>query len=213
MQAVKRNRRRSCMAARSLLSCVVLPAGALMLFIQAAHAETSAENELFESKIRPLLVDRCQKCHGAKKQWSGLRLDSRAAALAGGDSGPAVIPGQPGDSEIVRRITDEDDEVRMPPIKEGKRFSSEQINALKMWIQVGAPWPESTTNVDEAKKKLWSEHWAFKPLKHVEPPQVHDKSRVRNPVDHSSFKSLKRLDWGCRPRQIAARSFAVPHMI
>src|SRR5262245_32303560 len=84
---------------------------AMLLFLwglMAGHSANAGEPEgveVFESKIRPLLVEHCQKCHGAEKQWSGLRLDSRAAALAGGDNGPALVAGNPDDSELVKRIT------------------------------------------------------------------------------------------------------------
>ena len=58
--------------------------------------------DFFESRVRPILVDQCIKCHGPKKQSSGLRLDSRAAALGGGDSGPSLVPGKPDESLLVR---------------------------------------------------------------------------------------------------------------
>src|SRR5690349_3744526 len=67
----------------------------------AAAADPSAEGiEFFEKKIRPLLVERCHECHGPQKQRGGLRLDSRSAVLKGGDNGPALVPGEPGNSRI-----------------------------------------------------------------------------------------------------------------
>ena len=182
MPDAKRNRRLIA-GARLSPGRFALAAAIAALASPVAIAATTAGEELFESKIRPLLVERCQKCHGAEKQWSGLRLDSRATALSGGDSGPAVVPGKPDEGELVSRITDPDEDVRMPPVKEGSRLNAQQIALIKEWIKDGAAWPESTTPVDTAKEKLWREHWAFQPVKHVEPPEVHDKTRLRNPID------------------------------
>src|SRR5689334_7130128 len=69
----------------------------------------------FETRIRPLLAERCWKCHGAEKQWSGLRLDSRAGALKGGDNGPAVVPGKPEESVLLTAVRHEDELLKMPP--------------------------------------------------------------------------------------------------
>src|SRR3954451_21110838 len=114
---------------RSALPIVML----LSLAHCSAFAATTGEMDLFETKIRPLLVDRCQKCHGLKKQESGLRLDSREFALKGGDGGPAIVSGQPDESEIVKRITDPDDDARMPPPNSGKRLNSAETTAVKQW--------------------------------------------------------------------------------
>lgn len=159
----------------SLLCAVLLPC----LSVQSGQAAAPEGVEFFESKIRPLLVEHCQKCHGAQKQWSGLRLDSRAAAL----KGSAFVVGQPDDSELVRRIVSTEDDERMPPPKEGKSLDAEQIAAIKHWIKIGAPWPESTTPDAEAKEKLWRAHWAFQPISHIEPPAVQSQARVKTAVD------------------------------
>ena len=191
MPAAKRYRRHLAGAGRLLRGAALLAILATSI-AQAAHAAAPEGSELFESKIRPLLVERCQKCHGAEKQWSGLRLDSRAVALTGGDNGPAVVAGQPDGSELVRRITDTDDDVRMPPPKEGKPLSPDQIAAIKHWISIGAPWPESTTQAaDAAKEKLQREHWAFQPIKHVDPPAVREQSRVKNSIDQFVIQKLE----------------------
>ena len=69
----------------------------------------------FETSVRPVLSEHCLKCHGPAKQWNGLRLDSREALLRGGDSGPAIVPGQPDQSRLIRAIRHSDDELQMPP--------------------------------------------------------------------------------------------------
>src|SRR5262245_51338545 len=72
--------------------------------VAADAVPTSEQVQFFESKIRPLLANNCYECHGAKKQNNGLRLDSREAILAGGDQGPAIVPGKPDESLIVRAV-------------------------------------------------------------------------------------------------------------
>src|SRR5258707_997246 len=77
-------------------------------------AKASQETEFFESRIRPVLVENCQSCHGAKRQQGGLRLDSRTAALKGSDTGPVLIPGNPDKSLLIQAIRHAGD-VKMPP--------------------------------------------------------------------------------------------------
>jgi hypothetical protein len=173
---------------------VWLAAAALLVVLVASRSLQGAAPEgtdLFERKIRPLLVERCQKCHGSEKQWSSLRLDSRAFAITGGDSGPAVVAGKPDESEIIRRILEEDDASRMPPPEEGKRLSEEEVAAVKQWIKLGAPWPDSGLPDVDAKEKLRREHWAFQPVKKTEPPAVDPNTRVANEVDQFVIAKLQ----------------------
>lgn len=164
----------------------VLPlASALVLLPVASAAEPTAEQaEFFEKKVRPILVDTCQECHGAKKQRGGLRLDSQAALLKGGDSGPTIIPGDPEKSRLVRAIRYTDVELRMP--KRGK-LPDQQIADLTEWVRLGAPWPGNagaTTNTGTAfnfKERL--SHWCWQPLKPLTVPAVKNTTWVRNPVD------------------------------
>ena len=72
-------------------------------------ADSFEQIDFFEKHVRPLLVNRCQKCHGPEKQWATLRLDSREGLLVGGESGPSIVPGRPEESEILRRIRHSDD--------------------------------------------------------------------------------------------------------
>ena len=159
--------------------------------LRRRHAAAPDGTELFESKIRPLLVERCQKCHGAQKQWSGLRLDSLEAALAGGDSGPAIVVGKPDESELLNRLTEEDDELRMPPAEAGSRLTDEQISLVRSWIELGAPWPKSSTHSDDDKARLQREHWAFQPVRRPTPPQVKNSDRVKNAVDQFALQQLE----------------------
>ena len=98
----------------------------------------SADVDFFERKVRPVLVERCSSCHNASKRRGGLSLASRDAMLKGGDSGLAVVPGQPEKSLLVKAIRHASEELKMPP--KGK-LPDNTIADLVTWIQRGAVWP------------------------------------------------------------------------
>jgi len=138
--------------------------------------------EFFESRVRPILVARCQECHGPVKQESGLALTSRAATLAGGFGGPAVVPGKPDASLLVDAIRYDD--LQMPP---DGRLADEEIAALEQWVRDGAAWTPGgdgpVLGDQEAILAAARQHWAFQPL-HLPPvPEVRLRQRVRTPVD------------------------------
>ena len=147
----------------------------------AAEAPAAEHLEHFERHVRPLLVEKCQGCHGEGKQFAGLRLDSRAGFLSGGDAGPALVPGRPDESELFLRLRHADEEVRMPPPESGARLTAEQIGAIEAWIVAGAAWPETPptgTSVAEKQKN----HWAFQPLSQV-PPGALDPAFIDRLID------------------------------
>jgi mono/diheme cytochrome c family protein len=111
---------------------------------------------------RAILTARCVECHGADSQESGLRLDSRAAMLKGGDFGPAAVSGKGTQSELVRRITTTNPEQMMPP--EGERLSKEEIAAITAWIDADAPWPGSDDSPAAAVRDPRLDHWAWKAI-------------------------------------------------
>src|SRR5437899_9417434 len=96
--------------------------------------------EFFEKKIRPLLAENCYKCHSAQseKLKGGLLLDSRDGVLKGGETGPAIIPGEPEKSLLIKAVRYTDKELQMPP--KDKKLSDRQIADLRIWIQMGVPW-------------------------------------------------------------------------
>ena len=106
----------------------------------------------FESKIRPLLVGKCQKCHGELRQRGGLRLDSAKGLLAGGDKGPAVEPGHPEKSLLVRMVKTDSQGVlkSMPP---DKPLSPGEIRDLEQWIRLGATWPQAGEDLNSKAEK------------------------------------------------------------
>ncbi len=166
----------------------LLPAAlALLTVVTAARAEppSAADIEFFESKVRPVLVARCYKCHSqdAENLRGSLLLDSQPGWMAGGDSGPAIVPGDPAASLLVKALQYVGD-VQMPP--EGKLPDGE-IAVLTEWVKRGAPDPrvtkpagkaKRTINIDEGRK-----HWAFQPLAPQVTPYVADPSWCRTPVD------------------------------
>jgi hypothetical protein len=111
----------------------------IQLAVAASAQSPVAEAHEFHSTILPLLKNECFRCHGEKEK-GGLKLNSLAAALKGGESGtPAVVPGKPAASELLTRLRSTDDDERMPPT--GDRLKPAQIAALEKWISAGAKWP------------------------------------------------------------------------
>ena len=117
-----------------ILSCASPPLAAA----DEVVAITTQQETFFEQRIRPLLAQRCLKCHGSKKQESDLRLDSRRAVLAGGDSGAAVVAGKPSDSLLIKAVRWEEPDLEMPAGAE--KLTDAQIEALEQWVVDGAVW-------------------------------------------------------------------------
>ncbi|MFM8930688.1 MAG: DUF1549 domain-containing protein, partial [Gemmataceae bacterium] len=155
---------------------IVLPT--LMLW-NADPVPTQEQVRFFEEKIRPVLVDQCQKCHSAeaasqKKLKGGLALDSREAWKKGGDSGQVIVPGMPGQSLLIKSLHHEED-LKMPP--KGK-LPKAVIADFESWVKMGAPDPRSggagssaraqrTINMEEGRA-----FWSLRPLAKVAPPPV-----------------------------------------
>ncbi len=163
----------------------------------AADPPTPEQLEFFENRIRPVLASECYQCHShdAKKLKGGLLLDSRDALLRGGDSGPALVPGDPDASLLIKAVRYKDQESAMPP---KKRLSDAQIADFESWVRLGSPWPDSPATAtanpalqDYDWSKLRAEHWAFRPIDHPSPPPVRQTSWPRNPIDHFILARLE----------------------
>lgn len=159
-----------------------------------ANEPTSKEAEFFTSKIEPILKKNCFSCHSheAKRSRGGLMLDTRTALLEGGDTGPALVPGDTAKSLLVRAISYTDDELQMPP---KAKMPEADIALLTEWVKMGAPWPGPKTGdkvrrpggfTDEDRK--W---WAIQPLKKAVPPDVKDARWTTNPIDRFVFSRLE----------------------
>jgi hypothetical protein len=162
-----------------------------------------ADDEFFEKQVRPLLNERCQECHGAKKPRGGLRLTSRAHVLRGGDSGPAAVVGKPDDSLLVRAVR-YTDTLRMPP---KERLSDKEVAVLTRWVQIGMPWPESGTTVVSGNKFTITDEqrrfWSFQPIKDVKPPTVKDVKWAKSDLDRFILAALEAK--GLHPARAADR--------
>src|SRR5258708_12656335 len=114
-------------------------AAAVALTATAMFAADQNGAALFETKIRPLLAQQCLACHSASSNpvMGGLRLDSRDALLQGGSRGPAIVPGKPEQSLLLRAVRHTEGKLQMPP---GGKLKDADIAVLAQWIQQGAPW-------------------------------------------------------------------------
>ena len=133
----------------------------LLSAVTARGAEFTAEQvQFFESKVRPVLVQHCVKCHGPEKQNNSLRLDSRAAIIKGAAYNPVVEPGKPDASKLLKAIRHEAGVEAMP--KDAAKLPEEAIAALTAWIAQDLPWPADSAAPPPEK---WRTHWAFQPVK------------------------------------------------
>jgi len=151
--------------------------------------------EFYEKGVQPLLAENCYKCHShqSDKIKGGFVLDSRDALLKGGETGPAIVPGEPDKSLLIKAVRHVDEDLQMPP---KKKLAEEQIALLEKWVKMGAPYsdkmvaqtapPKSRKITDEDRK--W---WAFQKVRAVTIPEVNDAGWARNPVDKFVFARLQ----------------------
>ncbi len=125
----------------------------------AASAATSDAAKFFHGEVLPVLREECFRCHGEKDK-GGLKLNTREAALRGGDSEvPAIIPGDPAASELIERVRTDDEDLVMPPT--GERLTEEQITRLESWIRDGAKWPSPPVDPGKLVKTSITSDAAF----------------------------------------------------
>src|SRR5262245_47483214 len=181
---------------RSLLALLLLsPLGLQAQERQAAPVFTREGIEFFEKKIRPILSDRCYKCHSGDKVKAELWLDSREAMLKGGESGPAIVPGDPDKSLLIHAIRHGDDDLDMPP-KQADWLSTEQIRDFETWVRMGAPDPRSTNGASPPQKSSINfvearKFWSFRSLTDPAPPAVREQDWPRNAVDRFVLAKLE----------------------
>ncbi|WP_439629903.1 PSD1 and planctomycete cytochrome C domain-containing protein [Gemmata sp.] len=170
---------------------VVFPLLVLAAFAAPARADEPVNNEFFEKKVRPVLAAHCVDCHGPKKDKGGLRLDTRANFAKGGDTGPAVVAGNPDKSLLVRVVRYADD-IKMPP---KRKLDDADIATLTEWVKGGAPWPDdggAGAKVEafdvQARAKA---HWSFRPVTRPAVPELRvPNSATRNPIDRFLLAKL-----------------------
>src|SRR5881392_1989630 len=163
---------------------------AVPLFSVAPASAAQAKSEgydFFEKRIRPVLVERCYKCHSAsaEKVKGDLLLDSREGMLKGGESGkPAVVAGDAEKSRLIEAIRYGNDDVQMPPKKAGGKLSDEQIADFIAWVNMGAPDPRTGKAESRKPKAELGSFWSFQPPKEPPVPKVKNDRWPRTPIDH-----------------------------
>jgi hypothetical protein len=161
------------------------------------RAATPEQTEFFEKKIRPVLVEKCHLCHSAQSAtpMGGLRLDTASGLLKGGETGPALVPGDPETSLLIKAISYKDLKLKMPPT--GK-LSDAVIADFIAWVRMGAPDSRTSTSSSTAnyeKKGIdFAEarnFWAFRPVQDPTPPPVKQKDWPRSPIDYFLLQKLE----------------------
>jgi mono/diheme cytochrome c family protein len=171
-----------------ILACLISRPGLL----------AAGESVDYVRDVRPILAKHCASCHGAARPKGGLRLDTAAAALKGGDGGPAVVPGNAEESPLIDAVTSEDVSARMPLKR--PPLTPAQVATLRAWIDQGAVAPAG-----ETPDPTFGTHWAFLPPSRPDLPVVKAPAWCRNPIDRFVLARLDRegvrpsLSSGCLP--------------
>ena len=192
------HRGRAFLAVLTVLSLAPPERGARAESPAAPGDPAIAQFAIYSEKIRPLLAEQCFSCHGGLKQEAGLRLDTVALMGEGGESGSAIVKGDPDQSLLFERVSDPDPASRMPPEGEGVPLSAEQLALFSHWIKAGCPAPP-----DEKPEADPRDHWAFQPRVRPEVPAVKNTAWVRNPID--AFLAHKHEEAGIAPQPEAPR--------
>lgn len=178
-----------------VMSPTVMTPTAVVTAAETAAATVSADQlDFFERKIRPLLVQHCYECHSEQSDTmhAGLRLDAADGLAAGGDSGPAVVPGHPADSLLIQTVR-YDGDIQMPP--EGK-LSEREIEHLVRWVRDGAAMPSTPATARPAAAGIdWQQgrqHWAFQPAHVQDLPSVTRSDWPRTRTDHFLLAAMER---------------------
>ena len=166
----------------------------LLTALPALVSATTVDSKYFQQQVEPILRDHCYKCHShsSDKIKGGLVLDSRDAALTGGDTGPAIVPGNLEKSLLIEAIRYQNEDLQMPP--KGKKLTDEQIVTLTEWVKAGAPWAEEKDGkvATRPKGKITDEDrrwWAFQPM--ARPALPPDDPWCANEIDRFVLARLK----------------------
>lgn len=183
------------------------------LSLQAADGVSPDGLEFFEKQIRPVLVANCYECHSVEhgKQKGGLLLDSRESILKGGDSGPAVVVGQPEKSLLVRAIHRTDNDLKMPPKKD---LQAAQVRDFEAWIRMGLPDPRVVSTTETALTTrssidwdLERRFWSYQPVVDPVIPSVVETFPASNPIDAFVLDRLRAK--GISPNPEADRTILI----
>jgi mono/diheme cytochrome c family protein len=196
----------------AVLRTALFLAGCLVAALPGTvRAVTAEQVDFFERRIRPLLAAECHECHGAKKQKGGLRVDFRDGLLKGGESGPALVPGNAAGSLLVRSIRHEAPDSVMP--KDRPKLSDAVVADVVAWIDQGAVDPRDQPSAESASATLASawdatfnartDWWSFKPVQAVTVPVVSNTAWSSSPVDRFLLARMEAR--GLEPAPLADR--------
>ncbi|MBM4068556.1 MAG: DUF1549 domain-containing protein [Planctomycetes bacterium] len=170
------------------------PDGSPPVAVKSAAKALPAEGvAFFEKKIRPVLVAKCYECHSVgngKKVRGGLALDSRDRLLKGGDTGPAIVPGAPSRSLLMKALSHRDPNLAMPP---KQKLDAAIVHDFEEWIRMGAPDPraESKAAYPYVSIEKGREHWAYQPPQKIAEPEVKNSAWPRSDVDRFILAALE----------------------
>ena len=181
--------------------------GLAVVMLVAGKRSQAADDDFFENRIRPLLASRCQGCHATLtgKTSGGLALDSRQGWQTGGDSGPAIVPGDPEASLLLRAVKHADGVSAMPPEDAGLALTAAEIADLAAWIAAGAADPrELEARLGGMERDAAESWWSFSSPVAAEPPAVADPALVANDLDRFIVAGLDTR--GLSPADLADRA-------
>ncbi len=164
--------------------------GPASILILLAVPAVWGQDDLFETRVRPLFAEKCYGCH-ADSRMGGLRLDTREGFQKGGKSGPVAVAGDPEHSLIVKALRYTDARLKMPPTG---RLTDEQIAAIEAWIKSGAVWPEAAGVTKKPQYSITPEQrrfWSFQPFRDVSPPAVRNTRWCRTEMDRFILAKLE----------------------
>ncbi len=173
-----------------------------LLCISAARLPAATDSAFFESKVRPLFVEHCYKCHSAEaeKIKGGLRLDTSDAIRKGGESGALFVAGDPEKSLLIKAVRYADPDLQMPP--KDKKLSDAQIADLVGWVTMGAPLPAPTNHLSAVDESVLAArtNWAFRVPADPQPPKVADLGWPKSPVDQFILARMEQKNFAPAPR-------------
>jgi cytochrome c553 len=209
MLIVQESRNATCRRLLREAAALLIAIGSVPAWFESGlRAEDARASDHFEKRVRPLLIERCHKCHAAEKTKGGLRLDSAKSLRQGGESGAVVVPGKPDESLLIQAVRHENG-LKMPP--DGK-LNAAQIADLVTWVKSGAVWANADSvapgetpvpadkdvplqNQIEATRARFTSaernFWAYQPVKDVSPPDVTAVDWIATPIDRFILSQLE----------------------
>ena len=193
------------MTSESVPRAVASEASVKDLIPTARGTDSSAQEEFFEKKIRPIFAASCHRCHNARSKIAGLDLTTAEAFHRGGDSGPVINVEKPEESRLLK-VIGYGGEIKMPP---AGKLKDHEITALTEWVKMGAPWPGAVTSAtsesrpnNPAARSFTEEEkgfWAYQPMKDVAPPQVKIEAWTQSPIDRFILRKLEEKNFKPAP--------------